>query len=213
MLSHRQTSIVLVLVALLSVASIFLTHSLYVFVRNVQFGRAVMVKEYSMQGDDTPPFFPLTLKRKLRMVVEETEHYAPHGPGAKDEWRFEMGFGFDGAGRVGSDNRTFAVALYHQEHCLRYFQTELTDHSPNKKDFPHHHHCFDYLRREALCHPDLTLERGDFTKRDFDVDREGATHVCRDFETAWDINTDNWLGWYYFLNSTRLPTYPSLDFD
>ncbi|KAI9450395.1 hypothetical protein BJY52DRAFT_1175690 [Lactarius psammicola] len=201
-----------VLVSALSVTSIILTHTLFAFVKNVQFETDVMKKEYSLMGDDWPPFFPLNLEREVEMVVEESVHYAVGAPGAEDEWWYERGFGFDGAGRIGADNRTFAVSLYHQEHCLLYLHRQLTNRT-SKRRFPHHQHCLNYLRQQALCHPDLTLEPGDFATRDFEVDRVGQTHTCRDFETAWDYNARNWLDWYYFLKETRLSTTPSLDFD
>ncbi|KAH9995254.1 hypothetical protein BJV77DRAFT_942950, partial [Russula vinacea] len=91
--------------------------------------------------------------------------------------------------------------LYHQEHCLLYLHAQLTDRGANDETgrFAHHQHCLNYLRQQALCHPDLTLERGDFATRDFEVDRVGETHVCRDFGTAWDDNTERWLEWYHFL--------------
>ena len=159
-----------------------------------------------MLGDDWPPFSPLlTLERSVEMVVEESVHYiAGDGLGAKDEWRYQRGFGFDGAARLGANNRTFAVSLYHQTHCLLYLHAQLTDRAnANDNDdggrFAHHQHCLNYLRQQALCHPDLTLEWGDFARRDFEVDRVGETHVCRDFETAWDDNTEKWLEWYHFL--------------
>jgi len=167
-----------------------------------------------MLGDDWPPFLPLKLERKVEMVVEESVHYVAgglveSGGGGKDEWQYQRGFGFDGAARLGAQNRTFAVSLYHQEHCLLYFHAQLTesdrtgttttnDSSPPGR-FAHHQHCLNYLRQQALCHPDLTLEPGDFTTRDFEVDRVGQTHVCRDFDTAWDYNTERWLEWYHFL--------------
>ena len=154
-------------------------------------------------GDDWPPFFPLALEREVEMVVEESVHYVAGAPGAEDEWLYERGFGFDGAGRIGADNRTFAVSLYHQEHCLFYLHSQLTNRTSMDR-FPHHQHCLNYLRQQALCHPDLTLEPGDFAARDFEVDRVGQTHTCRDFETAWDYNARNWLDWYYFLKETRL---------
>jgi Mycotoxin biosynthesis protein UstYa len=156
-------------------------------------------------GDDWPPFFPLTLERKIEMVVEESVHFVPGVAGGKDEWRYQRGFGFDGAGRIGANNRTFAVSLYHQEHCLVYFHAQLTDRADEHR-FPHHQHCLNYLRQQALCHPDLTFESGDFATRDFDVDRVGPTHTCRDFEAAWDYNTEKWLGWYHFLRDTRMPS-------
>jgi Mycotoxin biosynthesis protein UstYa len=154
-----------------------------------------------MLGDDWPPFSPLSLERNVEMVVEESVHYIAGGPGGKDEWRYQRGFGFDGAARLGAHNRTFAVSLYHQEHCLLYLHAQLTDRGANDENgrFAHHQHCLNYLRQQALCHPDLTLERGDFATRDFEVDRVGETHVCRDFETAWDDNTERWLEWYHFL--------------
>jgi hypothetical protein len=157
-----------------------------------------------MLGDDWPPFSPLKLEQKVEMVVEESVHYvAGGGSGGKDEWEYQRGFGFDGAARLGADNRTFAVSLYHQEHCLLYFHAQLTDRTTNGDDasgrFAHHQHCLNYLRQQALCHPDLTLEPGDFARRDFDVDRVGQRHVCRDFDRAWDYNTERWLEWYNFL--------------
>ncbi len=144
------------------------------------------------------------------MVVEESVHYAPGAPGAVDEWWYERGFGFDGAGRIGGDNRTFAVSLYHQEHCLLYVHQQLTNRT-GKDRLPHHQHCLNYLRQQALCHPDLTLEPGDFTTRDFEAQRGGETHACRDFEAAWDYNARDWLDWYYYLEDTRLSSeFPSL---
>ena len=60
-------------------------------------------------------------------------------------------------------------------------------------DFARHQHCLNYLRQQALCHLDLTLEPGDFATRDFDVDRVWETHVCYDFEAVWDYNTERFL--------------------
>lgn len=165
-----------------------------------------------MKGDDFPAFLPLYLERKVEMVVEESVHFIAGGSGGQDEWEYQRGFGFDGAARLGAKNRTFAVSLFHQEHCLLYFHTQLTDHritTTTTKDgsggrrFAHHQHCLNYLRQQALCHPDLTLEPGDFARRDFDVDRVGETHVCRDFDTAWDYNTERWLEWYHFLKESE----------
>jgi hypothetical protein len=96
--------------------------------------------------------------------------------------------GFDGAGRIGGHSR---VALL-QEHCLLYLHGQLTNRT-SKRRFPYHQYFLNYLRQQALCHPDLTLEPGDFATRDFEVDRVGQTHTRRDFETAWDYNARTWL--------------------
>ena len=242
MRSCLQDAVHAVLIVALSIASIFLTQTLFVFTTQIQFETKIMKKEsYSqplstrlsrldwtcsralrhqtgMLGDNWPPFYPLELKRKVEMVVEESVHYygasssAGGSARARDEWRFQRGFGYDGAARLGDENRTFAVPLYHQTHCLLNLHAQLAISSPSSSSPPiiddddrrpryaHLQHCLNYLRQQALCHPDLTLEPGDFTKRDFDVDRQGETHVCRDFETAWDHNTLRWLEWHRFLN-------------
>ena len=226
MRSCLQDAILAVLVVALSIASIFLTQTLFVFTTQIQFETKVTEKEYSqpfqpclsvsmmtpltsapnppstgMLGDDWPPFYPLELERKIEMVVEESVHYYDASVGASDEWGYQRGFGFDGAARLGDENRTFAVSLYHQTHCLLNLHAQLApDDRRRRPRYAHLQHCLNYLRLQALCRPDLTLEPGDFTKRDFDVVREGETHVCRDFETAWDHNTLRWLEWHRFLN-------------
>ena len=45
-----RANILAVLVSALSVASIYLTHTLFAVVRNVQFETGVMKKEYSQRG-------------------------------------------------------------------------------------------------------------------------------------------------------------------
>lgn len=224
MRSRLQDGLLAVLTVALSVASIFLTQTLFVLTTQIQFDAKVAEKEYSrpfhfcldgiahepfpylstgMLGDDWPPFYPLDLGRKVEMVVEESVHYYDASVGARDEWGYQRGFGFDGAARLGDENRTFAVSLYHQTHCLLNLHARLAIDDSDRLGRPrygHLRHCLNYLRLQALCHPDLTLEPGDFAKRDFEVDREGEGHVCRDFETAWDRNTLGWLEWHRFLN-------------
>jgi Mycotoxin biosynthesis protein UstYa len=249
MRSCLQDTLLAVLIVALSIASICLTQTLFVFTTQIQFETKVTEKEHSqpfqpclstsiklcsrafpptpppilhvpnssstgMLGDDWPPFYPLELERKIEMVVEESVHYHDASIGARDEWRYQRGFGFDGAARLGDENRTFAVSLYHQTHCLLNLHaaqlaisssSSSSSQSVDKDDrrrprYAHLQHCLNYLRLQALCHPDLTLEPGDFAKRDFGVEREGETYVCRDFETAWDRNTLRWLEWHRFLN-------------
>ena len=240
-----QDTLLAVLIVALSIVSIFLTQTLFVFTTQIQFETKVTEKEYSqpfqhcsfvsltfaheplslpiphasnlsstgMSGDDWPPFCPLKLEREIEMVVEESVHYHDASIGARDEWEYQRGFGFDGAARLGDENRTFAVSLYHQTHCLLNLHAQLAISSPSTDEddrprrrrrrrprYAHLQHCLNYLRLQALCHPDLTLEPGDFARRDFGVEREGETHVCRDFETAWDRNTLRWLEWHRFLN-------------
>ncbi|KAH9058104.1 hypothetical protein EDB87DRAFT_952059 [Lactarius vividus] len=89
MYRKHANSVLIVLVSALSVGSITSAHTLFAFIQNVQFETDVMKKIHSLLGDDWPPFSPLTLERKVEMVVEESVHYAAGAPGAEDEWLYE----------------------------------------------------------------------------------------------------------------------------
>ncbi|KAI0259748.1 hypothetical protein BC834DRAFT_833036 [Gloeopeniophorella convolvens] len=156
-----------------------------------------------MTGDDIPPFADLGMKRTVEMVVEESVHYHASGPGSADEWKYDTGFG-SGVNRMGPNNRILVVSLDHQEHCLRRVREWISDRSGNPA-YGHHLHCLGVLRQEALCHPDLTLEPGDFTKRNFEVDRVGEIHTCRDFERFFEDNMEQWLTWTAYLRRAGMP--------
>ena len=86
-------------------------------------------------GDNRPPLFPLTLEREMEMVVEESVHNVAGVPGRRTTKGDSAS-----TGRIGADNRTFAVSVYHQEHCLLYLHRQLTNRT-RKHRFPHHQYC------------------------------------------------------------------------
>jgi hypothetical protein len=53
----------------------------------------------------------------------------------------------------------------------------------------HVQHCLGYLRALALCASDITLEPGDFTRRDFAAEGSGQTHECTDWSYVYDSIT------------------------
>lgn len=59
----------------------------------------------------------------------------------------------------------------------------------------HTHHCLNYLRQTTLCSADLTLEPGDFVTRNFETDRVGALHTCRDWSAAYNMMKERWELW------------------
>ena len=67
--------------------------------------------------------------------------------------------------------------------------------SPGWAHIHHVRHCLGYLRTSILCRPDLTLEPGDFTQRDFDVDWVGETHTCRDHSVIYDFLDKDFDDW------------------
>lgn len=143
-------------------------------------------QNFTFIGDD----FPESLvpdAGKVRFVEEESVRFALDLPEAKIEWLSTSppGTGFVA---LGAENRGFFVAMFHQLHCLRLFRAALTGQNNQK----HTHHCLNYLRQWSLCQADLTLEPGDFTTRDFEQHRVGATHVCKDWGELYDSVSVNW---------------------
>src|SRR5688572_23571064 len=83
-----------------------------------------------------------------------------------------------GSFRSPTDQQAIFVSMYHQLHCVETMGEELI--STHRSHWGHLQHCMNFLRELALCRPDLTLELGDFTQRNFDIERTGAVHTCRD---------------------------------
>ncbi|KAG9309708.1 hypothetical protein JVU11DRAFT_10384 [Chiua virens] len=102
-----------------------------------------------------------------------------------------------GLGRVhlGKDDRILAVTFVHQLHCVR--ELARAFHYPRSDHFSvgHQQHCINYLRQTLLCDAADTLEEGDFTRRDFEMDRVGDTAVCLDWERVYDTLGSNFREW------------------
>jgi len=134
----------------------------------------------------------------VKTFVEETRRYNLSTTEGKDEWAKSYPHG-SGSYRLAADSRAVFLAMFHQLHCVETFGKQVIQ--TGQESWPHLQHCLNYLREMALCRPDLTLEPGDFTKRDFEMYRSPSLHVCRDWEVASDILTRNWLDWY--MNTTK----------
>lgn len=141
------------------------------------------------------------------MQVEESAHYALAAPHAEDEWIWTGPIG-DHAIRLGGDQRAFAIAMFHQLHCLRILRRSLArgDYAllwPAAQE--HIHHCFNYVRQWTLCDADVTLERGDFAERNFTAERVGAVHTCREWEPVYDMVDDAWDVWEEYRIAHGVP--------
>lgn len=144
-------------------------------------------------GDDFPATLPKIELKNIAMVVEESVRYSLAKPESQDEWYSAFPWGM-GSVRLGPDYRAFFVGLYHENHCLQQYRNALVQ-APADIDWDHIHHCLNTLRLWSLCHADLTLEPGDFTKRNFTEDRLGVTHTCRDWSTVIDRVVTDWDDW------------------
>lgn len=127
------------------------------------------------------------------MRIEESVHYNARLPENTKEWEFLAPYG-EGRYRTTDDQQFLFSTMIHQIHCVQMFANDVIQSS--EKHIPHVRHCLNFLREMALCRPDLTLEPGDFTKRNFTEDRHGAVHQCRDWQGIHDVLTRNYLDWY-----------------
>ncbi|TFK23511.1 hypothetical protein FA15DRAFT_642388 [Coprinopsis marcescibilis] len=147
---------------------------------------------YSYQGHDYPETLPLPLGRldNVLLTVEETRHYSLSGNWSDAQWE-SLPPKSGGFLSLGPDDRFFLVSMFHQLHCLRFFNWAFDAKFEGLyKSFAHkghNGHCLNYLRQVALCSADLTLESGDFEARNFEVDRVGSTHVCNDWSAVYSV--------------------------
>ncbi|KAK0217188.1 hypothetical protein IW262DRAFT_176009 [Armillaria fumosa] len=144
--------------------------------------------EPSFLGHDIPATLPIKL-RPVLLNVQETVHYSLSGEASNNEWSnlTSVGMGFT---HLGPDNRLFVAEMFHELHCMRILNLAFA--RSRVASLAHIHHCLNYLRQQALCSADLTLEPGDFMERDFVLHRTGSMHVCQDWSAVYSIMADTW---------------------
>ncbi|TFK35073.1 hypothetical protein BDQ12DRAFT_635565 [Crucibulum laeve] len=145
---------------------------------------------YSYVGADYPENFPIPNQGYVAMAVEESTHYSIFGAEAREEWATNQPIG-EGYVKMGPEGRGYAVSMFHQLHCLRLMRYALSG-VYDAYASGHMHHCLNYLRQEILCSPDLTLEPADVLSRDFEVDRVGGIHVCKDWNESYKSAGEAW---------------------
>ncbi|CAL1696229.1 unnamed protein product [Somion occarium] len=107
-------------------------------------------------------------------------------------WRVDSHKGYI---RLGPDRRVFAVAMFHELHCVGSLRRALTNPSHPDSASHHVHHCFNYLRQFFLCSADSTLEPYDFMTRDYTAERVGITRKCRDWSAILEAAQQNFIDW------------------
>ncbi|KAF8055309.1 hypothetical protein FPV67DRAFT_1680554 [Lyophyllum atratum] len=147
---------------------------------------------HTWRGHDYPEFLPLhtTEPELVHLRVEESNAYPLLGNDSDTNW-FSLTSAGWGYTHLGPEDRTFMVTIFHEMHCMRMLNFALGDSASTE----HVHHCLNYLRQATLCSLDLTLEPGDFATRNFETDRVGALHTCRDWSAAYDIMEERWDDW------------------
>ncbi|KAI0078579.1 hypothetical protein K474DRAFT_883010 [Panus rudis PR-1116 ss-1] len=164
------------------------------------------IDSYSLVGTDFPKRIPVELGA-IKVPIEESVHYGLYEPEAPNEWLWNAPYG-DSHIRLGDDTmRAFAVPIFHQLHCFRGLRTGLEVGWANipKGHQGHNQHCFNYLRQWTLCSADTTLEPGDFTKRNFTVERVGATHTCKNWDPLYEVVNERWAKWEAWRKERGVP--------
>lgn len=155
---------------------------------------------YTYHGHDYPETLPLPFDHleNVLLTVEESDRFTLTGHPSDPQWA-RLAPASGGYVRLGPENRLFLVSMFHQLHCLRFFNWAFDPEFEGLyKIFAtedHSAHCLNYLRQMILCSPDLTLEKGDFRTRNFALERSGSTHTCRDWSAVYDLMEDNWDRW------------------
>ncbi|KAF8662082.1 hypothetical protein AX16_001192 [Volvariella volvacea WC 439] len=164
--------------------------------------KATIPRTYSYIGKDYPLELPLDdssskvpfSQDKVALTLHESIHFhlnvSRRDPWLDDKWRTLVN-NPPGLGRVrlGPHNRVFNTVFYHQLHCLHVLQRAIIDPKHPYSPPVHVSHCLNYLRQTFLCQATDSLEPGDFEARDWDVEREGGTLVCRNWERVYE-----WMG-------------------
>jgi hypothetical protein len=142
------------------------------------------------------------------MTFEETQRYEFKNTSSADaQWSSLVPRKtHQGYVRLGPDRRVFAVAMFHELHCMSTFHRALTWHDHPDANVGHFQHCLNYLRQLFMCAADTTLEPYDFMKRNYTVEAVGATRQCGDWSTVYREADENWTAWlnYAVANRTKL---------
>lgn len=119
-----------------------------------------------------------------RLYVEETVRYNPSHIHGNEEWSHGLPEGM-GSWRMPGTDRALFSSMSHQLHCIGLFAKETLAASEGWERDWHVQHCFNFIREMILCHPNLTLEPGNFLDMNYTVQRAGTEHICRDWTKVW----------------------------
>ncbi|PIL35481.1 hypothetical protein GSI_02209 [Ganoderma sinense ZZ0214-1] len=170
-----------------------LSNLLYIlwFWRHLSRYEVGLPEAFSYRAHDYPEYLPVTLE-DVFVTIEETSHYLPLGEESEAALVSMVPAG-SGYIRLGPEDRTFVVTMFHELHCLRMMNRAFSK-SPTVT-LDHLKHCLNYIRQGILCSPDLTLEPGDFEERDFEVERTSGTHVCKNWDAIYNVMEEHYYSW------------------
>lgn len=157
---------------------------------------------------DTPLEVPTDIPT-VEMTFQESTRFTLSDDSNKPNWltlfKTRYGIGFT---HLGPFRYRFIPAAYHSLHCVYNMEVDFDKPNHATETSPHFIHCLWYLREVFLCNADISLEDGDFMKKNYTLERTGETRQCRDWTVAAEFVSQNFLDWAayngVYYNSTDL---------
>jgi len=139
-------------------------------------------RSYTYQNVDYPIEAPIVNLEWVAMSMFEGTHFQLNASDHASDREWRSIYSGPYTMHLGSEERIFLIALYHETHCLRAMEHAFL-HPESLAYKPQHiQHCLNYLRQHFLCVADDQLERDDFLNWDV---RIGSVYVddkvCRDW--------------------------------
>lgn len=179
----------------------FLTLNAFIVLATYRRLRASQIPiTYSFMDGDRPVDLLVGPDRELKtveMTFSESARFGLSSDESKANWNTlwtnQVGIGYQ---HPGPFQFRAITGMYHTMHCVNQMQIWFDIPKHDQEPSEHFIHCIHLLKEIFLCNADMTLEKGDFMKRNHTTDRVGETRQCRDWS---QVNTllatefDEWL--------------------
>ena len=149
-------------------------------------------------GEDYPMRLPVKLD-PVQAQFDCSMRYSLNSSVTDEVWTKSTDTTSGGIIRLGPDRRVFAIAMYHQLHCLAGLSKALTTTNPTPAADGHVGHCLNYLRQVFECAADATEEP---VVRASALKSEGCAppfiRQCADWGTLYEYISANYLAFHEF---------------
>jgi hypothetical protein len=155
-------------------------------------------KKYTYIGEDYPMRLPVKLEQ-VQAQFDCSVRYSLNSSVTEEVWTKSTDTKSGGMIRLGPDRRVFAIAMYHQLHCLAGLSKALTATNRTSASDGHVGHCLNYLRQVFECSADATEEPVVEASM---LKSEGCAppfiRQCSNWGTLYDYISANYLAFHEF---------------
>ncbi|KAG7098813.1 hypothetical protein E1B28_000718 [Marasmius oreades] len=161
-------------------------------------------RTYTWRNRDYPIELPVGQIPTVEMTFQESARFGLSDPDSKKNWGVLFNTNSFGLGvqHLGTYHFRYVSSAYHALHCLYTMQLDFDKPNHVKEPSSHFVHCMSYLRQIFTCNADMTLEDGDFMRRNLTTDRVSDTRKCRDWRTVKEWVNQNNNEWFVYNNIT-----------